>query len=55
MPHVPEPTVVRGGGEEPQSSQCRHVLCVVYSGGALAVLLQFIHAAVTSQPLVLYN
>lgn len=33
----------------------RHVLCVICSGDALAMLLQFIHAAIISQSLVVYN
>lgn len=49
--YVPE-TV---GGKEPQNSWHRHIVCVLWSGGALGVLLQFIHAAVTSQTSVFYN
>lgn len=49
--HVPETF----GGKEPQNSWNRLVVCVLCSGGALVVLLQFIHAAVTSQTSVLYN
>lgn len=43
------------GGEEPRNSWNRHIVCVLCFGGALGVLLQFIHAAVTSQTSVLYN
>lgn len=49
--HVPE-TI---GGKEPQNSRNRHIVCVLCSGGALGMLLQFIHTAVTSQTSVLYN
>lgn len=49
--HVPE-TI---GGKEPQNSWNRHTVCVLCSGGAPGILLQFIHAAVTSQTSVLYN
>lgn len=49
--HVPETF----GGKEPQNSWNRHLVCVLCSDGALRVLLQFIHAAVTSQTSVLYN
>lgn len=41
--------------KNPHNSWHWHVLCVVYSGDALAVLLQFIHAAIISQSSVLYN
>lgn len=36
------------GGKKPCNSWHGHILCVVYSGDALAVLLQFIHAAIIS-------
>lgn len=49
--HVPESV----GGKEPQNSWNSRVVCVLCSGGALGVLLQFIHAAATSQTLELYN
>lgn len=41
--------------KEPRNSWNRHVVCVLCSGGALGVLLQFIHTAVASQTSVLYN
>lgn len=43
------------GGKKPRNSWHGHILCVVYSGDALAVLLQFIHAAIISQSSMLYN
>lgn len=41
--------------KNPCSSWHRHMVCVICSGDALAVLLQFIHTAIISQSSVLYN
>lgn len=43
------------GGQKLHNSWYRRILCVICFGDALAVLLQFIHAAIISQSSVLYN